>query len=74
MTDRFAKKFFCFIYYGETVERLKRLQKHKLDVSISTTAHGNTGRLPSHACSIQDIDHIKQFIINNAAAHGMPDL
>ncbi|EDN71488.1 conserved hypothetical protein [Beggiatoa sp. PS] len=67
-----CKKVFLF-YYGETVERLKRLQKHKLDIGISTTAHGNTGRLPSHACSIQDIDLIKQFIINYAAAHGMPD-
>jgi hypothetical protein len=58
-----CKKVFLF-YYGETLERLKRLQKHKLDVGISTTAHGNTGRLPSHACSIQDIDPIKQFIIS----------
>jgi hypothetical protein len=71
LTDPFAKRF--FFYYGETIERLKRLQKHKLDVGISTTAHGNTGRPPTHACSIQDKENIKQFIINYAAAHGMPD-
>ena len=67
-----CKKVFLF-YYGETIERLKRLQKHKLDVGISTTAHGNTGRSPTHACSNQDKEDIKQFIINYAAAHGMLD-
>jgi len=63
-----CKKVFWF-YYGETIERLKRLQKHKLDVGISTTAHGNTGRSPTHACSNQDKEDIKQFLINYAAAN-----
>ena len=43
-----CKEVFLF-YYGETIERLKRLQKHKLDVGISTPVHGNTGRSPTHA-------------------------
>ncbi len=60
-------------YYGETSERLKRLQKRRLEVGISSTAHGNTGRLPSHACSKKEQEDIKMFVVNYAAAHGMPD-
>lgn len=60
-------------YYGETVERLKRLQKHKSNAGLSMKRHGNTGRSPVHACTNQDKANIQQFIINYAAAHGMPD-
>lgn len=67
-----CKEVFLF-YYGETIGRLKRLQKHKIEVGISSTTHGNVGRLPGHACSEQDKDDIKTFIVNYAAAHGMPD-
>ena len=67
-----CKDVFLF-YYGETVERLKRLQKHKLEVGISSTTHGNVGRSPSHACSTQDKDNIKTFIVNYTSIHGMPD-
>lgn len=67
-----CREVFLF-YYGETIERLKRLQKHKLNVGLSTTTHGNIGRLPANACSKQDKVNIQQFIINYASAHGMPD-
>ncbi len=67
-----CKKVFLF-YYGETIERLKRLQKHKSEAGISTATHGNTGRSPAHACSRQNKDDIKTFIANYAAVHGMPD-
>ena len=67
-----CKEVFLF-YYGETSQRLKRLQKHRLEVGISSTIHGNRGRLPNHACLQKDKDDIETFIINYAAAHGMPD-
>lgn len=67
-----CKEVFLF-YHGETVQRLKRLQKHKLEVGTLTATHGNTGRSPLHACSKQDKEDIKTFIINYAATHGMPD-
>lgn len=67
----------CFdiflFYHGETVERLKRLQKQKLENGVSNIAHGNSSLSPVHACSGQDKDDIKIFITNYAAAHGMPD-
>ena len=67
-----CKEVFLF-YYGETIDRLKRLQKHKLEAVVSTTTHGNVGRMPIHACSKQDKNDIKAFITNYAATHGMPD-
>lgn len=57
----------------KTAQRLKRLQKHKLEEGTLTATHGNTGRSPIHACSSPDKEDIKTFIINYAAAHGMPD-
>ena len=67
-----CKEVFLF-YYGESIDRLKRLQKHKLEVGISSTTHGNVGRSPSHSCSLQEKHAIKIFITNYADAHGMPD-
>jgi hypothetical protein len=72
LIDQSDRSVFLF-YYGETTQRLKRLQKHKSEVGISSAPHGNSGRSPSHACSRQDKDDIKTFIINYAAVHGMPD-
>ena len=71
--DRPVCKDVFLFYYGETTQRLKRLQKHKLEVGISSTIHGNAGRSPSNACSEPDKNDIKTFIVNYAAAHGMPD-
>jgi hypothetical protein len=71
--DRPVCKDVFLFYYGETVARLKRLQKHKLEAGITSTSHGNIGRLPSNACSEQEKIDIQTFIINYAATHGMPD-
>jgi hypothetical protein len=71
--DRPVCKDVFLFYYGETIARLKRLQKHQLEAGISSTAHGNIGRLPSNACSEQNQIDIKTFIVNYVAIHGMPD-
>lgn len=71
--DRPVCKDVFLFYYGETTQRLKRLQKHKSEFGISSIPHGNAGRSPGHACSGQDKDKIKTFIVNYAAVHGMPD-
>ena len=72
MIDLSDRSVFLF-YYGETTQRLKRRLEHKSEVGISSAPHGNAGRSPSHARSGQDKDDIKIFIVNYAAAHGMPD-
>ena len=34
--------------------------------------HGNSGRLPKHTCSIEQVQEVKSFIVNYARAHGLP--
>jgi hypothetical protein len=71
--DRSVCKDVFLFFYGETPQRLRRLQKHRLEVGIAPTKHGNFGRTPIHACSDLDKLEITTFIVNYAAAHGMPD-
>ena len=60
-------------YHGETLRRLKHLQKHLIEVGTSLPRHGNIGRRPNRACSTEDKQAIMDFIINFAAKHGLPD-
>lgn len=63
-----------FLFYcGETIKRLKRLQKHFLSNGCQPPSHGNIGRKP--ACSYEDTHFktIESFILNLAECHGMPD-
>ncbi|EDN68038.1 conserved hypothetical protein [Beggiatoa sp. PS] len=71
--DRPVCKDVFLFYYGETIARLKRLQKHLLEMGISSSTHGNIGRQPSHTCSFEEKTAIQMFIINYAETHGMPD-
>lgn len=60
-------------YYGETIKRLKRIQKHLFSNGLQTPVHGNTGRVPSHTYDQTDQEEVTSFIINLAANHGLPD-
>jgi len=60
-------------YHGETLRRLKHLQKHLVEVGTSPPIHGNKGRTPHHACTAEDKKDVEKFIVNFAVAHGMPD-
>lgn len=71
--DRLVCRDTFLFYHGETLKRLKHLQKHLAEVGTSPPMHGNTGRKPKHACSFEDKNDVKAFIINFAAMHGMPD-
>jgi len=71
--DRPVCKDVFLFYYGETIARLRRLQKHLQSAGISSTAHGNVGRMPSNVCLEQNKADIQTFIVNYAAIHGMPD-
>ena len=39
---------------------------------LTTSVHGNAGRLPKNACSLQQVEAVKTFIENYARAHGSP--
>lgn len=67
-----CREAFLF-YYGETIKRLKRLQKHLCNNGYQMPVHGNTGRKPSHASEPSDQEAVETFIINLAVNHGLPD-
>ena len=72
-TDRLVCRDTFLFYHGETLKRLKYLQKHLAEVGASPPIHGNAGRKPKHACSFEDKQDVVAFIVNFAAMHGMPD-
>lgn len=67
-----CRETFLF-YHGETIKRLKRLQKHLLEKGCHPTVHGNVGRKPVHSCEASTQEAVITFIINFAANHGLPD-
>ena len=69
---QYCRDVFLF-YHGESIKRLKYLQKHLIEVGTLPPMHGNAGRKPSHACSVNDKTQVESFIINFAVAHGLPD-
>jgi len=71
--DRLVCRNTYLFYHGETLKRLKYLQKHLAEVGTLPPMHGNTGRKPKHAFSLDEKKDIKAFINNFAAMHGMPD-
>lgn len=67
-----CKNVFLF-YYGETIQRLKRLQKNFSINGIELPVHGNKGCQPVHACSKPEREMVKSFIINFSENQGLPD-
>ena len=59
--------------HDETHKRLKRLQAHLLEHGTMPPVHGNAGRRPVHACSNDDLELIRTFLLNYAESHGLPD-
>jgi hypothetical protein len=72
-SDRPVCKNVYLFYYGETMQRLKRLQKNFLTKGIEAPIHGNKGSKPVHACQISEREAVKSFIINFSEAQGLPD-
>jgi hypothetical protein len=64
---------FFLLYYGESIDRLKRKQKYLLEAGTIPPVHGNAGKKPIHACSNDDIQAVLAFIANFASIHGLPD-
>ncbi|MHC4139197.1 MAG: hypothetical protein ACYSR1_04975 [Planctomycetota bacterium] len=60
-------------YHGETLWRLKFLQKHLVTVGVTPPMHGNAGRMPLHAVTDTARQAVESFILNYAAVHGLPD-
>ncbi len=71
--DRPVCRTMFLFYHGESLDRLKRRQKYLTEVGTLPPAHGNTGRIPGHACKPADKKKVRTFIENFAAVHGLPD-
>jgi hypothetical protein len=71
--DRPVCRDVFLFYHGETLKRLKHLQKHFIEAGTSLPTHGNAGRKPKHACSPEEKQYVNDFIVNFAAMHGLPD-
>ncbi len=71
--DRPVCRTVFLFYHGESIDRLKRRQKYLTEIGTLPPNHGNTGRIPKHACKPQDKENAKTFIENFAAIHGLPD-
>ncbi len=71
--DRPVCRSFFLLYYGESIDRLKRIQKYLIEAGTIPPAHGNTGKKPKHACSKGEIQAVLTFIANFASIHGLPD-
>jgi hypothetical protein len=71
--DRPVCRTMFLFYHGETIRRIKYLQKHLVEVGTRPPVHGNTGRKPKHAWSDADKFCVESFITNYAAMHGLPD-
>lgn len=72
-SDRPVCRDVFLFYHGESIKRLKYLQKHLIEVGTLPPIHGNTGRKPDNACSESNKKEVVSFIMNFAAAHGLPD-
>ena len=71
--DRPVCRTMFLFYHGETIDRLKRRQRHLVERGTTPLNHGNTGKIPKHACKDGDKNTVRLFIENFVAAHGLPD-
>jgi hypothetical protein len=71
--DRPVCRTMFLFYHGETIDRLKRHQKHLVERGTLPLDHGNLGRTPKHACKLEDKNKVSIFIKNFIATHGLPD-
>ena len=72
-SDRPVCRAVFLFYYGESLWRLKSLQKHLTTLATTLPIHGNTRRKPIHAMTLDVQEAIESFIINYAYVHGLPD-
>jgi len=62
---------FLFLH-GISRNRYLRIVTLYDNEGLTTSVHGNAGRLPKNACSLQQVEAVKTFIENYARAHGLP--
>jgi hypothetical protein len=67
---RVCRNTFRFLH-GVGSHRLKALKAHYLANGLESRRHGNTGRVPRNALSLEDVQHVVQFILHYSEANGI---
>ena len=65
-----CRNTFLFLH-GVSSYRLKATKSHYLANGLVSRRHGNTGRVPRNALSLEDVQHIVQFILHYAEANAI---
>jgi len=68
--QRVCRNTFLFLH-GVGSARLKALKSHCLENGLVPRMHGNTGRVPHSALSLEDVQHIVQFILHYAEVNAV---
>ena len=58
--------------HGVSRNRYLRILELYTNEGLTISRHGNSGRMPKHTCTFEQINDIKTFIENYASAHGLP--
>lgn len=61
---------FLFMHCISRNRYLRIVELYKNE-GLTVSKHGNTGRLPKHTCTFEQVQEIKTFIENYACAHGL---
>ena len=67
---RVCRNTFRFLH-GVGSHRVKALKSHYLTNGLVSRRHGNTGRVPRNALSLEDVQHVVQFILHYSEANGI---
>ena len=70
---RVCRNTFLFLH-GVGSCRLKAIKSHYLANGLVPRRHGNTGRVPSNALSLEDVQHVVHFILHYAEANAHREL
>ena len=68
---RICQATFLFVHCISRNRYLRIVELYKNE-GLTMSRHGNSGRLPKHTCSIEQVQEVKSFIVNYARAHGLP--
>ena len=65
-----CKAMFLFAH-GLGEKRFKNLKSHFSNMGLSPRSHGNLGRIPHHAVSLDDARHMVTFLFEYAELHAL---
>ena len=68
---RICQATFLFLHHISR-NRYLRITELYTKEGLTVSEHGNSGKLPKHSCTFEQVEEVKRFIENYARAHGLP--